>query len=163
MLSEQALRKLALRSVDWLVAIVAGVASAVALRRWGLPIDGAVLPAAMFAAAGVFGTMSGFLSASMIFTATIDNPGIRELRRKHGAELNDTLLGATAALLVTALAVVVCGIAADGWGARAVAVGLTTLSIAKLLRAGFVVRGTLASVVEESRRAGPSTPQTPVP
>ncbi|AHD23630.1 hypothetical protein Y013_04820 [Rhodococcus pyridinivorans SB3094] len=117
----------------------------------------------MFAGATVFGTMAGFLSAALLFTAGIDNPTMKTVRKKYGSELNDTLLGATFVLLLTALGSVICGMYADGWGARAFALFITLLGAVKLVRAGVVIRGALATVVQAAHTLEPSEKQTPVP
>lgn len=149
-------------TIDWIVATVFGVLAALALRKWQIVPCGAPLSTAMFATAGVMGTMSGFLSASLLFTAGIDNRVMKSIRRRHGARLNNTLLGATFALLTSALGAVICGVLSDGWGARAVMFALVLLSVVKLARVGLVLRGVLSSVVDESTAVPPGEKQTPV-
>ncbi|NLU61373.1 hypothetical protein HCA61_03745 [Rhodococcus sp. HNM0563] len=156
-------RLLELPVLDWLASATLTAATAWALVRAGAVPDGSNVAGAMFAGATVFGTMAGFLSAALLFTAGIDNPTMKTVRRKHGSELNDTLLGATFVLLLAALGSAVCGVYADGWGSRVFVLFLTILAIAKLTRAGIVTRGVLATVVQAAHTLEPSQKQTPVP
>lgn len=156
-------RLLDLPVLDWVAAAGLSSAAAWGLVRAGAVPDGINMPGAMFAGATVFGTMAGFLSAALLFTAGIDNPTMKAVRKKHGPALNDTLLGATFVLLLAALGSVICGVYADGWAARVCVLFLAILSMTKLMRAGVVTRGVLATVVQAAQTLEPSQNQTPVP
>lgn len=149
-------------SIDWLIALVCTAGSTWLLLRFAhIPGDASVADA-MSAAAGVFGTMSGFLSAALLFTAGIENATMRAIHAEFGKQLNDSLLGATFVLLIAAAGSVVCAMYANGLVARVAVLYLAVLASLKLLRAGIVIRGALASVVAAASAPAPGAEQTPV-
>jgi hypothetical protein len=78
----------------------------------------------MFAFAGIIGVLAGFTATAVVFIAAANGPGIDEMRRNHGRRLTSALLSAVVMLLVSAVGLVICGLFANGWGAKGAACAL---------------------------------------
>jgi hypothetical protein len=78
----------------------------------------------MFALAGVIGVLAGFTATAVVFIAAANGPGIEEIRRNHGQLLTSALLSAVVMLLASAVGLVICGLFANGWGAKGTACAL---------------------------------------
>jgi hypothetical protein len=79
---------------------------------------------AMFAMASITGVFAGFAATAVVLIAAANGPGIDQIRVNHGRRLAIALLSAVVVLLVSAVGLVVCGLFANGWGAKGAASAL---------------------------------------
>lgn len=141
------------RGFDWAVAVGLGVMTWVAFHRFGNRFDAAPLRSAFLGLAGLCGTFAGFLSASLLFSAGVDNRVMKRVRRAHGSELNNTLLSGTYALYVCAVAALGASLAPATLGGLGVCASVLSLATLKLTRVGAVLRGVLATVNDSASDA----------
>lgn len=139
--------------LDWLVALIVVVLCATATplldHLSGAPTD--AQRAAFGAEAGVFGIISGFSAAAIFGFASTDNRLARQLRRRHGHAINQTLIGSflavTLAAIVSAAAVLAAPSPPAGW----LSLGAGLLGILKLLRIAVLAWAILETANEEAR------------
>jgi hypothetical protein len=108
---------------------------------------------AMFALAGVIGVFAGFTATSVVFIAAANGPGIDQIRRNHGRRLTTALLSAVVVLLVSAIGQVLCGLFANGWGAKGVACALLVAPAYDVVLVLLALRTAINSVATPVRTA----------
>lgn len=134
------------RGFDWVVAAVPAVLGAWLLGGVFRCIDQVALRGAETGLASICGTIAGFLTASLLFSAGVDNRSMKKVRVRFGAELNATLLGGTATLFASALACLGASVAPSSLVSRGVVLAVLALVVAKLARVMILLAGVLASV-----------------
>lgn len=118
----------------------------------GIHIDlGDQVAPAMFAMAGIVGVFAGFAATAVVFIAGASGPSIDKMRRDHGRRLTGALLGAVTTLLISAGGLVVCGLFANGWGAKGAACALMFAPMADLVLVQLALRSAINSLGEPKR------------
>jgi hypothetical protein len=141
------------RGVDWIVALVVALVGAHVLVSTLRCVDQVSLRSAEVGLAGICGTIAGFLAASLVFSAGVDNRVMKRVRRKFGSDLSATLLGGTATLFVSALACLGASLAPSSGVSVAVVLGVLALVALKLARVMVLLSGVLATVNDSASDA----------
>lgn len=141
------------RAVDWVIAIVVGLVGTQALGSTLRCIEEVNLRSAEVGLAGICGTIAGFLIASLLFSAGVENRVMKKVRKKFGAELNATLLGGTATLFVSALACLGASLAPSSSASLTIVLGAVVLVALKLTRVMVLLSGVLATVNDSASDA----------
>ena len=110
---------------------------------------------AMFALASVIGVFAGFAATAIVIVAAANGPGMDQVRLNHGRRLTIALLSAVVVLLCSALGLVVCGLFANGWGAKGTACALLAVPSYDVLLVLLTLRTAINSAATPAR-----TPQS---
>lgn len=106
----------------------------------------------MFAAAGVLGVIAGFAGTAVVFIAAANGPGIDQIRLNHGSRLTNALLGAVSTLMLSAVGLVMCGLFANGWGAKGVACAFLVAPLYDTVLVILALRTAINSTATPQRR-----------
>lgn len=107
----------------------------------------------MFAMAGVIGVLAGFAATAVVFVAAANGPGIEQMRLNHGRRLTSALLSAVVTLLVSALGLVICGLFANGWGAKGAACALLAAPVYDVVLVLLALRTAINSSATPRKKA----------